>query len=44
MEQARMRTIKDFNRRSLFWVVGTSLIFEGVMLSLAAFIFCRRDF
>jgi len=30
--------------RSLFWVLGTSLIFEGVLLGLAAFIFVRRDF
>lgn len=44
MEQAQVRVIKDFNRRSLFWVIGTSLIFEGVVLSIAAFIFCRRDF
>ncbi|MBC8108403.1 MAG: ABC transporter permease [Anaerolineae bacterium] len=43
-EQAQVRMVKDFNRRSLFWVIGTSLIFEGVMLSLAALIFCRRDF
>lgn len=30
--------------RSVGWVVGTSLGFEFVVLSLAAFIFCRRDF
>jgi len=44
MGQAQLRTVKEFNRRSLFWVIGTSMIFEGVMLSLAAWIFCRRDF
>jgi len=30
--------------RTLPWVLGTSLIFEGVVLALAAWIFCRRDF
>ncbi|CAN5426480.1 hypothetical protein BH09PLA1_BH09PLA1_22780 [soil metagenome] len=44
MDRARVSTITDFNRRSLFWVIGTSLIFEGVMLSIAAIVFCRRDF
>jgi ABC-type transport system involved in multi-copper enzyme maturation permease subunit len=43
-EQAEARVIQEFNRRSLFWVIGTSVIFEGVMLSVAAFVFCRRDF
>ena len=31
-------------RHSAFYIIGTSLIFEGVMLGLAAWIFCRRDF
>src|SRR5688572_10599987 len=30
--------------RSLAWVVGTSLGFEAVILALAAWVFCRRDF
>jgi ABC-type transport system involved in multi-copper enzyme maturation permease subunit len=29
---------------SLGWVLGTSLGFEAVMLTLAAWIFCRRDY
>ena len=29
---------------SAAWVVGTSLVFELVVLSVAAFLFCRRDF
>ena len=30
--------------RSVFWIVGTSLLFEGVVLGLAGLLFCRRDF
>jgi hypothetical protein len=30
--------------RSLGWVLGTSLAFEGVVLMTAAWIFCRRDY
>jgi len=30
--------------RSVWWVVGTSVAFEGVMLGLACLIFARRDF
>ncbi|MFG0252311.1 MAG: ABC transporter permease [Phycisphaerales bacterium JB038] len=35
---------KRIRARSLTWVVGTSLGFEAVMLGLAGWIFCRRDF
>ncbi len=30
--------------RSLWWVIGTSLGFEAVVLLLAAWVFCRRDY
>ncbi len=30
--------------RSVWWVIGTSLGFEAVVLGIAAWIFCRRDF
>lgn len=30
--------------RSAWWIIGTSLIFEAVVLGLAARSFCRRDF
>ncbi|MBX3357622.1 MAG: ABC transporter permease [Phycisphaeraceae bacterium] len=30
--------------RSAWWIVGTSLAFEAVVLALATFIFCRRDY
>jgi hypothetical protein len=29
---------------SLIWVIGTSLAFEAVIVMLAAWIFCRRDY
>jgi hypothetical protein len=32
------------DRRSPFWVLGTSLGFELVILSWAAWVFCRRDY
>ena len=30
--------------RPVWWVIGTSLIFEALVLTLAAWIFCRRDY
>ncbi len=36
---------KQINRhRSVAWIVGTSVLFEAVVLTLAAWIFHRRDF
>jgi hypothetical protein len=32
------------DKRSISWVIGTSLCFEGVMLAIAAWLFARRDF
>jgi ABC-type transport system involved in multi-copper enzyme maturation permease subunit len=37
-------TAKAFNDRPLWWVLGTSLGFEAVMLLIAGFIFRRTDF
>jgi ABC-type transport system involved in multi-copper enzyme maturation permease subunit len=34
----------ELRQRSLTWVLGTSCIFEGATLILAAWLFCRRDF
>jgi len=30
--------------RSVGWVLGTSLLFEGCVVAIAAWLFCRRDF
>ncbi|MCA9283569.1 MAG: ABC transporter permease [Phycisphaerales bacterium] len=40
--QERMQEI--INSRSVWWVLGTSLLFETVVVGLAAVKFCRRDF
>ncbi len=42
--ELQRRVIEEQRGRSIFWVLGTSLIFEFFILSLAAWIFCRRDF
>ncbi|MBC8310635.1 MAG: ABC transporter permease [Phycisphaerales bacterium] len=34
----------DYESRSLWYVIGTSLIFECVILGIASFYFCRKDF
>ena len=34
----------ELRHRSLAWIIGTSLLFEAVLLSLSAWIFCRRDY
>jgi hypothetical protein len=33
-----------FDKRSVLWVIGTSLGFEAVVLAIAAWLFARRDF
>ncbi len=39
------RRVEDALRdRSTAWVIGTSLAFEGLVLAIACWIFCRRDF
>lgn len=35
---------KIISERSVSWVLGTSFAFEGVVLFLAGWIFCRRDY
>ncbi len=34
----------ELRQRSLGWVLGTSCAFEAVILVLAAWLFCRRDY
>ena len=34
----------ELRKRSLWWVLGTSLAFEGMVLGIAGVIFVRRDF
>jgi hypothetical protein len=44
MEEVQAAVIKKVDARSVSWVIGTSLAFEGVTVLLAGFIFWRRDF
>jgi hypothetical protein len=32
------------NHRTVAWIIGTSVAFEVVVLTLAVWIFCRRDY
>jgi len=34
----------EMNRRSIGWIVGTSVGFEVFVLGIAAWVFCRRDY
>jgi hypothetical protein len=36
--------LQEIRSRSVYWVLGTSFLFEGVVVGLAAWIFCRRDY
>jgi len=38
------RTDQVLGQRPAIWVIGTSVVFEGVVVSLAAWAFCRRDY
>ena len=40
-----IKRIEDiYLNRSVAWIIGTSLIFEAFILSIACWIFCRRDY
>ena len=42
--ETNKRMQEEYDGRSLWYVVGTSVIFECFVLGLASLIFCRRDF
>lgn len=44
MEAANREVAEKSRARPVWWILGTSLGFEAVVLGLAAWIFCRRDF
>jgi ABC-type transport system involved in multi-copper enzyme maturation permease subunit len=44
MQEAQLEFVGILRARSVAWVVGTSLGFEALVLLLAAFVFCRRDY
>ncbi|HVS70927.1 MAG TPA: ABC transporter permease [Phycisphaerae bacterium] len=43
-ERIAQSWIDPMRNRSAVWVVGTSLAFEAVVLGVAAWLFCRRDY
>jgi ABC-type transport system involved in multi-copper enzyme maturation permease subunit len=48
-DQATAREVQEETERaarsrSIDWIIGTSLGFEAVMMGLAAWVFCRRDY
>ena len=43
-ERLQRQAIEEIRGRSITWVMGTSLLFEAVILALGAWRFCRRDF
>ena len=44
IQAAQRELVEALYQRSPSWIMGTSLGFELVMLGLAAWLFCRRDF
>jgi ABC-type transport system involved in multi-copper enzyme maturation permease subunit len=44
MQEAQFELVEILRARSVAWIIGTSLAFEALVLCLAAFIFCRRDY
>jgi len=40
----RQRMESELRERTLFWIIGTSLLFEGVVVGAMCWVFCRRDF
>ena len=42
--RARSQMLRIVRSRSIAWSIGSSLIFEAVVVSIAACLFCRRDY
>ncbi len=42
--EVALRLEEAIRGRTTAWVIGTSLLFQGFILAIAAWIFCRRDF
>lgn len=43
-QKAQREVLETLRERTVWWVVGTSLGFEALVLCCAGFIFCRRDY
>lgn len=42
--EVQRRAVAALKTRPIWWVLGTSLAFEALVLGIASWIFCRRDF
>ncbi len=42
--ETRRRVQEEYDDRPLWYVIGTSIIFEGLILGLSTLIFCKQDF
>jgi ABC-type transport system involved in multi-copper enzyme maturation permease subunit len=42
--EAERRAEAEFRKRPVWWIIGTSIGFEFLVLGIATLIFCRRDF
>ncbi len=42
--RATKAVAESMRERSILWILGTSFVFEGVLLALCCWIFARRDF
>ena len=42
--ETRRRVQEEYDDRPLWYVIGTSIIFEGLVLGLSSLIFCKQDF
>ena len=43
-QESSRRLQDEYDGRSLWYVIGTSIIFECFILGIASLIFCRKDF
>ncbi|HEY8750857.1 MAG TPA: ABC transporter permease subunit [Tepidisphaeraceae bacterium] len=43
-KEASRESSREYRGRSIAWVVGTSLVFEVVLVTFAGWMFCRRDY
>jgi hypothetical protein len=43
-DEVARELVRKQRSRSVAWIVGTSLLFEAFILSIACWIFCRRDY
>jgi hypothetical protein len=43
-QETQQEVLDEVNSRRVSWIIGSSVGFEVVILALAAWVFCRRDY